>query len=175
MKKDNYVFDEKVFINAMKKAFTTNTNVNEKMNEKKQPRKLTPEWQLATMIRRKFLGLPPGLQTTQNTRLCMESIVASHPHLCPDPMRYRVWLSEEAHMLACRTWDFKDVCKEAKIENNEAVAQHLILEGKRVCNDIRINGLAAYGGNIKMFTEKLIDIDGLLKPKPEQEQEEGHE
>lgn len=165
-------FDEKALINAMKKAFTTNPKVNEKMNERKQPRRLAPEWQLATMMKRKFQKLPAPLQNTENKRICIEDVLAGHPKLCPDPMRFRVWLAEEAHMLAERAWDFKDTCKKAKIDDAEAVAQHLVLEGKRVCNDILISGLAAYGGNIRMFTEKLVNIDELINPE---KKEEGHE
>lgn len=172
MKKTSFAFDEKAIINAMKKAFNTNPNENEKMEDKKKPRKLAPEWLLATMIKRKFQKLPAPLQNTNNKRVCMEDVLAGHPKHCPDPMRFRVWLAEEAHMLADRAWDFKDTCQAAKIQDAEAVAQHLVLEGKRVCNDILINGLAAYGGNIRMFTEKLVDIDELIKPE---EKEEGHE
>ena len=172
MKKENFAFDEKAILDAMKKALKTNPNENGKTNDKKKPRKLAPEWQLATMIKRKFQKLPAPLQNTDNKRVCIEDVLAGHPRHCPDPMRFKVWLAGEANMLADRTWDFQKTCAEAKINDIQAVAQHLVLEGKRVCNDIRINGLAAYGGNIKMFSERLVNIDDLIRPE---KKEEGHE
>ena len=54
-----------------------------------------------------------------------------------------------------RVWDFAETCEAAGL-NPLTVAQHLILEGKAVCNAIRLEGLAAYGSNIRMFVEPLF-------------------
>ena len=74
--------------------------------------------------------------------------------LIPDPTRYWIWMIDETRKLT-RVWDFKETCEEAGLDP-QTVAQHLVLEGKMVCNAIRMDGLAAYGSNIRMFVEPLF-------------------
>ena len=175
MKKNSFAFDEKDIINAMKKAFTNpvdnqtpenavaqTANAGESPEKPKRVYKLAPERKICAMAKRSFNYLPQPLKDAHNKRLCVEAVLASHPNLCPDPLRFWGWLSDEANILATRTWDFTEVCEKNQLEPI-AVAQHLVLEGKTITNKIRMEGLASYGDNIKMYHEKLFDEQDFKK------------
>lgn len=147
-------------LNAIRKMVKTE-------DKPKRVYKIENEQRLTTMINRKFQNLPAGLQNTENKKMCVDMVLASHPQLCPDPLRFWLWLNDRAKEMVDRTWDFQATCNRLGVDA-EAVAQHLILEGKRTCNSIRLNGLASYGGNIRMFGTKIFDVGAIIK-------EEGHE
>lgn len=124
--------------------------------------KLAPERKICSMAKRSFNYLPQPLKDAHNKKLCVEAVLSAHPQLCPDPLRFWAWLLDEANILATRTWDFSEVCEKNQLDPM-AVAQHLVLEGKTVTNNIRMDGLASYGGNIKMFHEKLFTEEAFKK------------
>ena len=115
---------------------------------------LAPEWKISIIAKRRFLNLPAVFQNGAGKEACVKEALSSHKELIPDPTRYWIWLVDETRKLI-RVWDFEETCKAAD-RNPQTVAQHLILEGKMVCNAIRMEGLAAYGSNIRMFVEPLF-------------------
>ena len=143
-----------------------NTIQNQAQNQVQVPEKakraykLIPERKICSMAKRSFNYLPQPLKDAHNKKLCVEAVLSSHPQLCPDPLRFWAWLLDEANILATRTWDFKEVCEKNQLDPI-AVSQHLVLEGKTVTNNIRMDGLASYGGNIKMFHEKLFSEEAF--------------
>ena len=146
------------------KAKTTSSNeaanrsMETKTDEKKtsRKRKVDPMVQLNSQIIKKFRSLPSDLQNTSTKVSCINSVLASNKEKCGDPSQFYGWILNQAE-LVMRTFDFKDVCKNKDLEGHEqAVAEHLVLEGKAECNNIRMNGLATYQGNIKRFREKLV-------------------
>ena len=116
---------------------------------------IAPEWKISSIAKRKFMGLPSALQNSAGKEACIKEALASHKELIPDPTRYWIWLIDETKKLE-RVWDFEEICDTWGL-NHRTVAQHLILEGKSVCNAIRLEGLAAYGSNVRMFVDPLFE------------------
>ena len=126
---------------------------------------IAPEWKISIIAKRKFMGLPTVFQTSVGKEACIKEALASHKELIPDPTRYWIWLVDETNKLT-RVWDFVETCDALRL-NPLTVAQHLILEGKQVCNAIRMEGLAAYGSNIRMFVDPLFHDEFELFGKKE--------
>ena len=135
-----------------KKEEQTEETAEEKIVRKAY--ELPPEWKISQSAKRRFLSLPSSLQTSKGKEACIKEALASHKEWVPDPTRYWIWLIDETYKLT-RVWDFKETCMEAGVDPL-TVAQHLILEGKMVCNAIRMEGLKAYGSNIRMFVDPLF-------------------
>ena len=134
----------------------TKQQVEETAEEKivRKAYELAPEWKISVIAKRKFLALPSTLQNSIGKEACVKEALASHKEIIPDPTRYWIWLIDETRKLT-RVWDFEETCKKAGLKP-QTVAQHLILEGKAVCNAIRLEGLEAYGSNIRMFVDDLF-------------------
>ena len=120
----------------------------------KRAYELAPEWKISVIAKRKFMSLPSTLQNGAGKEACVKEALAGHKELIPDPTRYWIWLIDETRKLT-RVWDFRETCEAAGL-NPLTVAQHLILEGKAVCNAIRMEGLEAYGSKVRMFVEPLF-------------------
>lgn len=142
---------------------------NQKANESKQEQsqeetpeekivrkayELSPEWRISKSAKKRFLSLPSSLQSSSGKEACIKESLSAHKDWIPDPARYWIWLIDETEKLI-RVWDFEETCEEAGVDPR-TVAQHLILEGKQVCNAIRMEGLKAYGSNIRMFVDPLF-------------------
>lgn len=115
---------------------------------------IAPEWKISVIAKRRFLNLPAAFQNSAGKEACIKEALASHKDLIPDTTRYWVWLVDEAKKLI-RVWDFMEICERYGLVPL-IVAQHLILEGKQVCNAIRLEGLEAYGSNVRMFVDPLF-------------------
>ena len=120
----------------------------------KRAYELAPEWKISQIAKKKFLALPSFFQNGAGKEACVKEALAGHKDLIQDPTRYWIWLVDETKKLI-RVWDFEETCAEAEVDPL-TVAQHLILEGKMVCNAVRLEGLAAYGSKIRMFVEPLF-------------------
>ena len=120
----------------------------------KRAYELAPEWKISQIAKKKFLALPSFFQNGAGKEACVKEALAGHKDLIPDPTRYWIWLVDETKKLI-RVWDFEETCADAEVDPL-TVAQHLILEGKMVCNAVRLEGLAAYGSKIRMFVEPLF-------------------
>ncbi len=142
-------------VNASKEVNVNNApEANEEQKLMKKAYELAPEWKISVISKRRFMNLPSILQNGAGKEACVKDALAAHKELIPDPTRYWIWLVDETRKLT-RVWDFEETCEEAGV-NPLTVAQHLILEGKMVCNAVRMEGLAAYGSNIRMFVEPLF-------------------
>ena len=121
---------------------------------------IAPEWKISIIAKRRFMNLPSAFQNSVGKEACIKEALASHKEIIPDPTRYWIWLVDETNKLT-RVWDFAETCEAAGL-NPLTVAQHLILEGKAVCNAIRMEGLVAYGSNIRMFVDPLFQDEFKL-------------
>lgn len=111
---------------------------------------------LDSLVLRKFKTLPSDLQNTETKVACINAVLASHKEKCGDPARFYGWILGQAALVK-RTFDFMTVCEQKGLKGFEQnVAEHLVIEGKAVCNNIRMNGLASYEGNLGMFRDKLV-------------------
>lgn len=161
---------------VQKGAVNTHSNEGAEDQAAKKKQRDTDRMQLENaQILRKFKTLPADLQTTESKVSCINSVLASHKDKCGDPARYYGWLLNRAAEVK-RTFDFKKVCESKGLtsdDEQQAVAEHLVLEGKAVCNRIRLNGLATYDGNIAMFRKKLVPQ--MYHYEAEQAKEGGNE
>lgn len=113
--------------------------------------KVDPNQSATTAAMRKFRSLPLDYQNTDTKWSCVMSVLGTR-HL--DIARFAIWVLDMAEKLQL-VYDFKEVCKQYHREP-QAVAENLVLEGKAICNIIRLNGLASYNGNIRLFEKRLI-------------------
>lgn len=160
--------------NAKSKTVKKQEQIPDETAEEKIVRKayeLPSEWKISQIGKRKFFNLPSSLQNGAGKEACIKDALAAHKELIPDPTRYWIWLVDETDKLT-RVWDFKETCEAAGVDP-KTVAQHLILEGKMVCNAIRMEGLKAYGSNIRMFKEPLFEDEFELFSKKAEVKEEG--
>ena len=132
--------------------------------------------QLNSSVMRKFKNLPADLQNTATKVSCINTVLAAHKEKCGDPARYYSWLLSRAAEIK-RTFDFAEVCEKAglKADEHQAVSEHLVLEGKSICNQIRLNGLATYDGNIRMFRERLVPVEYRYDTPTAEAKEGGNE
>ena len=100
---------------------------------------------------RKFAALPAELQDTKTKLACIICVLVARKI---DNGRFWSWVNDQTALLR-RTFDFDDVCKKNG-KDPQHVAEHLVLEGKKVCNGIRLDGLATYKGDINLFGDPLI-------------------
>ena len=124
-------------------------------------RKNDPMQAINTMVLRKFKNLPSDMQTCETKRSCINAVLASHKEKCGDAARYYGWILYQASLVK-RTFDFKSGCEQKGLtseEEQQAVAEHLVIDGKAVCNNIRLNGLASFTGNIRMYRERLVPVE----------------
>lgn len=100
------------------------------------------------------------LQNTENKRLALNLAVGLSRNFYPDQFRFWQDLRDEANILL----DSKRFCSscEAWGLNPQAVAEHLVVEGKSTLNMVLKHGLQAYGEKARMFKDPLyIDERGL--------------
>lgn len=141
---------------ATQQTVTQEVAVTDEKDQKliRKAYELSPEWKISVIAKRKFMALPTALQNGAGKEACVKQALASHKEIIPDPARYWIWLIDETEKLT-RVWDFSETCKKYG-RDPKTVAQHLILEGKMVCNAIRMEGLASYGSKVAMFIEPLF-------------------
>lgn len=152
--------------------FAEKQNIDQTDEQKliKRAYELSPEWRISQIAKKRFLNLPTDFQNRKGKEVCIKEALKSHRDLIPDTTRYWIWLIDETEKLT-RVWDFADTCKNANLDP-KTVAQHLILEGKMVCNAIRMEGLAAYGSKIRMFDEPLFTDEFEIFEKKDKKDKE---
>ena len=171
--KANYQSRKKETVNTHNNQGANNNTAAEQPTRKSR-RNTDPIQLLNAQVMRKFKNLPADLQSTATKVSCINTVLAAHKEKCGDPARYYGWLLSRAAEIT-RTFDFAEVCKKAglKADEHQAVSEHLVLEGKSVCNQIRLNGLATYDGNIRMFRDRLVPEQYWFnKPAEQAEAEE---
>lgn len=141
--------------NNTESAQSTSTTKTRKNN-------ISAEWKICSAAKRKYMALPDNLHNSTNKLYCIEEALYRNEYA--DSTRWWTWLESEITNLT-RVWDFNDYCTKLNLVPRN-VAEHLVLEGKRVSNYIRMNGLEMYDSpnctiekkaNIRMFTEALFD------------------
>lgn len=119
-----------------------------------------PEWKICGIASKRFDRLPNEIQNTDNKRIIINTVLSENVSICPDAGDWWSWLEDQASLLL-RTWDFKDTCQKYNLDS-QAVAEHLVLYGKKANIEIRLNGLATLGNVIRQYGERLFkDPHGL--------------
>lgn len=111
----------------------------------------------AYVVIRKFKDLwsayDEDMQTTKTKRATLNMAVRLCPKYYNDSFRFWQDLLDEANILldskrfeaACEAWGL----------NPQAVAEHLVCEGKATLNRVLKEGLVNYGEKARMYTERL--------------------
>ena len=146
---------------AQKGAVNSHSNEgaeNQAAAKTSRKRRVDPMLALCVLIMSMFKRLPVDLQKTETKVSCINAVLAKHREKCGDSARFYSWLLARAEEIR-RTYDFKPVCESKGLtseDEQQAVAEHLVLEGKATCTNIRLNGLATYDGDIRMFRNRLV-------------------
>lgn len=122
---------------------------------------------IAKLVRNMFDRLPRVLQNLETKQSCIAAVVDRNNDKVGDLGDFYGWLLKRAEEIR-RTFDFKNVCVSNGLSSDEeqqAVAEHLVLEPKSVINKIRMEGLVTYQGNIKMFRERLVPVEYRYEAK----------
>lgn len=141
-------------------------NLNETVSTKKTRKyNVQPVYAVLSKARAQFLR-----QVTQNTeikRACIErNIIFNYD----DSLRFWLELKNEANDLL-DSMKFNEYCKKNSLDQ-EAVAEHIIFEGKATKKAVLKNGLETLGEKCRMFNERLfIEDEKLLPPTAEQDSE----
>lgn len=130
---------------------------NEKLSSR---RHVNPLYVVLTRFRKVFASYDENEQNTETKRLALNIAVGMSRDHYPD--RFRFWqdLRDQAN-LVLDSKRFERECNEWGLDP-QAVAEHLVVEGKSTLNFVLKNGLKAYGEKARMFKDPLYsDTRGL--------------
>lgn len=143
-------------------AFNASKDSKPKKTEKgsSSRRHVNPLYVVLTRFRKVFASYDESEQNTETKRLALNIAVGMSRDLFPD--RFRFWqdLRDEANIVL-DSKRFERECNEWGLDP-QAVAEHLVVEGKATLNFVLKNGLKAYGEKARMFKDPLyVDTRGL--------------
>jgi hypothetical protein len=115
-----------------------------------------------------FASFDVANQNTENKRAAIDLALGLKKKYYPDKLRFWQDLLDEAKIIL-DSRRFHDSCGKLKLDP-QAVAEHLVLEGKANWTKVLKDGLESYGEKAKMFKERLyIDKYGLYTAVKEDE------
>ena len=129
-------------------------------------RHVNPMYVVITRFKKIFSSYDENMQTTEIKRASLNIAVCLSKKYYPD--RFRFWqdLLDEANILL-DSRRFNTSCEEMKLDP-QAVAEHLVVEGKATVNRVLKYGLENYGEKAKMFHERLyVDTRKLYRKDEE--------
>lgn len=141
-------------------ALNASKGSSPRSDNRNRTRKRNPLYYVVRKFKIIFGSYDVHLQNTENKRLALKLAVGMSRNFYPDQFRFWQDLRDEANILL----DSKRFCSacEAWGLNPQAVAEHLVVEGKTTINLVLKNGLEAYGEKARMFKDPLyIDERGL--------------
>lgn len=171
-RKANYQTRQRVAVNSHSNEGANNTAAEQPTRRSR--RNIDDNQMVCKLVRNMFDRLPRELQKLETKQSCIAAVVDRHNERVGDIGDFYGWLLKRAEEIH-RTYDFKSVCETKGLSSDEeqqAVSEHLVLEPKSVINKIRMEGLATFQGNIKMFRERLVPVEYRYE-KPAAEAKEG--
>lgn len=115
-----------------------------------------PMLNVITQGRKKYNALPEDLKSPATMASCLAASVKFHEAEVGGEAAFYAWMQQQAALVK-RTFDFTGVCKQKGLNGAEdAIAENLVFAGKAVCNRVRLEGLAAYDGDIAMLCGRLV-------------------
>jgi hypothetical protein len=115
-----------------------------------------------------FASFDVANQNTENKRAAIDLALGLKKKYYPDKLRFWQDLLDEAKIIL-DSRRFHDSCGKLKLDP-QAVAEHLVLEGKANWTKVLKDGLESYGEKAKMFKERLyVDKYGLYTAVKEDE------
>jgi hypothetical protein len=110
-----------------------------------------------------FKAYDEGMQNTNTKREMLNLAIRLCPKYYSDTFRWWQDLLDEANLLL-DSIKFNKGC-EALGLNAQAVAEHLVVEGKATVNEVLKYGIQIYGEKVRMFSERLYKDDRQLYAK----------
>jgi hypothetical protein len=145
-------------------AFNASKGVTEgKKTKKTRSNKVNPLYVPIRKFWSLFKAYDEGMQNTNTKREMLNLAVRLCPKYYSDTFRWWQDLLDEAN-IALDSIRFNRDC-EALGLNPQAVAEHLVVEGKATLNMVLKYGIQIYGEKVRMFSERLYKDDRQLYAK----------
>lgn len=127
------------------------------------------------VVIRKFWNLfnayDENMQNTETKRETLNLAIRLSPKYYPDTFRFWQDLLDETKVLL-DSKRFNEYCDNVLEYSAQAVAEHLVVEGKATVNKVLKEGLENYGEKARMFSERLYtDSRNLYGDQPGAENE----
>lgn len=141
-------------------------NASKKSESKtKKPRKVNPFYVVVRRFIEIFGSYDEIDQNTANKRAALNLALGLKKKYYPDKLRFWQDLLDEANVLL-DSKRFHDSCKKLGLDP-QAVAEHLVVEGKAKWMKVLKDGLESYGEKVMMFKERLYEDKYNLYGKSE--------
>ena len=118
-------------------------------------RHVNPLYVVINRYKKIYAAYDESMQNTETKRASLNIAIGMSKKYYPD--RFRFWqdLLDEANILL-DSRRFNTSCEEMKLDP-QAVAEHLVVEGKATVNRVLKLGLENYGEKAMMFNQRLYD------------------
>jgi hypothetical protein len=138
--------------------------VTEGKNTKKtRSKKVNPLYVVIRKFWSLFKAYDEGMQNTNTKREMLNLAIRLCPKYYSDTFRWWQDLLDEAN-IALDSVRFNRDCQALGL-NPQAVAEHLVVEGKATLNMVLKYGIQVYGEKVRMFTDRLYKDDRQLYSK----------
>lgn len=133
-------------------------------------RKVNPFYIVIRLFLELFGAYDASDQNTKNKRAALNMAISLKKSYYPDRLRFWQELLDEANVLL-DSKRFCDSCARMKLDP-QAVAEHLVVEGKAKWMKVLKEGLENYGEKVMMFKERLYeDTNNLYTSKDAKDKE----
>lgn len=112
-----------------------------------------------------FGAFDEEMQTTKTKRATLNMAIRLSSKYYPDTFRFWQDLLDEANILLDSN-RFNKYCNDVLKLDPQAVAEHLVVEGKATVNRVLREGLENYGEKARMFSERLYVDSRKLYDEP---------
>jgi hypothetical protein len=152
------------FKSAGDAAHNASKGITEGKNSKKtRSKKVNPLYVVIRKFWSLFKAYDEGMQNTNTKREMLNLAIRLCPKYYSDTFRWWQDLLDEANILLDSV-RFNKGC-EALGLNAQAVAEHLVVEGKATVNEVLKYGIQVYGEKVRMFSDRLYKDDRKLYSK----------
>lgn len=148
---------------GLKKSEDATINASKKG---KKNRKVNHFSIVVTLFKRIFASYDEADQNTVNKRAAINMALGMRKKYYPDKLRFWQELLDQANVLT-DSRRFNDSCQKLELDP-QAVAEHLVMEGKANWNKVLNEGLDSYGEKVRMFKDRLYVDKYDLYTKTEQ-------
>jgi hypothetical protein len=149
------------------RAYDANSNASTKSKNSTRKRRVNPFYAVVSLFKKIFGSFDEADQDTANKRAALNLALGLRKKYYPDKLRFWQDLLDESKIILDSV-RFNEACKKMEL-NPQAVAEHLVCEGKAVWMKVLKDGLESYGEKVYIFKERLYVDKYKLYAKPETE------
>ena len=152
------------------RAYDANSNASTKSKSSTRKRRINPFYAVISLFKKIFGSFDGRDQDTANKRAALNLALGLRKKYYPDKLRFWQDLLDESNVILDSV-RFNEACKKLGL-SPQAVAEHLVCEGKAVWTKVLKDGLESYGQKVYMFKERLYDDKYKLYAKSDSKDEE---